>query len=101
MRTPSTPAEQQIAAALRFNSELALFLLVATEYDFWIYSWFWDWDNYVPGSAESTVPMAFYPEAKCKVGTPSGLMKKLVVRFLVLKTYRRSPIITARIQYQR
>ena len=59
--------------------ELAYFLLVATEFDFWIYSWVWDWDNYVPGSAESTVPMAFYPEAKCKVGAPSGLMKKLVV----------------------
>ena len=80
MHTPSTPAEMQTAAALRFNSELAYFLLVATEFDFWIYSWFWDWGNYVPGSAESTVPMAFYPEAKCKVGAPSGLMKKLVVR---------------------
>ena len=81
MHTPGNPAEQQTAAALRFNSELAFFLLVATKYDFWIYSWFWDWDNYVPGSAESTVPTAFYPESKCKVGAPSGLMKKLAVRF--------------------
>eukprot|EP01046_Picozoa_sp_COSAG06_P099688 COSAG06_NODE_45803_length_352_cov_0.498024_2_plen_52_part_01 len=52
MHTPGNPAEQQTAAALRFNSELAFFLLVATKYDFWIYSWFWDWDNYVPGSDE-------------------------------------------------
>ena len=27
--------------AERFNSELALFLLVADELDYWIYSWFW------------------------------------------------------------
>ena len=39
----STPAEKIEVALQRFNSELALFLIVATEHDFWIYSWFWGW----------------------------------------------------------
>ena len=39
--TPKTPAELQKDALDRFNSELALFLLVAEAKDFWIYSWFW------------------------------------------------------------
>ena len=41
--TPTTPEEKASEAAKRFNNELALFLLHASEKDFWIYSWFWGW----------------------------------------------------------
>ena len=73
---PETPEDFQRVAAQRFNSELALFLLVASERDFWIYSWFWDWDNYVPGHPDSTVPPDFFPQAKCKLGAPLGPRQK-------------------------
>lgn len=72
MPTPSTPAEFQTIASSRFNSELALFLLVASELDYWVYSWFWSWYDYIPGSNSSTVPDAFFPEAKCPLGAPLG-----------------------------
>ena len=41
MVQPNTTALQQKIGLERFNSELALFLLVASERDYWIYSWFW------------------------------------------------------------
>lgn len=79
MKSPKTPAEFQQAAGDRFNSELALFLAVASERDFWIYSWFWGWNDYVPadiplagGGPPSTVPAGFYTEAKCPLGKPLG-----------------------------
>lgn len=70
--TPQTPAEFQKVAGERFNSELALFLLVAGELDYWVYSWFWSFYDYIPGNESSTVPAEFYPEAKCKLGEPYG-----------------------------
>jgi hypothetical protein len=70
--TPKTPAELQQVAGDRFNSELALFLLVADANDFWIYSWFWGFYDYVPNEAESTVPSAFFPQAQCALGPPKG-----------------------------
>eukprot|EP01062_Namystynia_karyoxenos_P034514 TRINITY_DN25304_c0_g1_i1.p2 TRINITY_DN25304_c0_g1~~TRINITY_DN25304_c0_g1_i1.p2 ORF type:complete len:282 (+),score=80.42 TRINITY_DN25304_c0_g1_i1:496-1341(+) len=70
--TPATPAELQQVAADRFNSELALFLLVATANDFWVYSWFWSWDDYVPNKPASSVPPGFFPQAACTVGAPAG-----------------------------
>eukprot|EP01062_Namystynia_karyoxenos_P037789 TRINITY_DN27492_c0_g1_i4.p1 TRINITY_DN27492_c0_g1~~TRINITY_DN27492_c0_g1_i4.p1 ORF type:complete len:454 (+),score=138.46 TRINITY_DN27492_c0_g1_i4:95-1363(+) len=72
MPTPKTPGELQQVSATRFNSELALFLLVASPNHFWIYSWFWGWDDYVPGAPDSSVPPAFFPEAKCPLGAPAG-----------------------------
>ena len=37
MHPPSTPAEYQQKAGKRFNSELALFLLVAEDHMYWMY----------------------------------------------------------------
>jgi hypothetical protein len=76
MPQPSTLADKQRIAGERFNSELALFLLVANEQDFWTYSWFWGWYDYVPFGPSSTVPVEFYPQAKCPLGAPLGLMSK-------------------------
>ena len=70
--TPATPAEQAIVAGERFNSELALFLLVAEENTFWMFSWFWGFDSWVPGQADSQTPKGFYPQAKCQLGAPKG-----------------------------
>jgi hypothetical protein len=70
--TPKTPAELQKVAGERFNSELALFLLVAEATDFWLYSWFWGWDDWVPGEPTSSVPAGFFPQAKCALGAPKG-----------------------------
>jgi len=67
----STPAEFQQIAGHRFNSELALFLLVANEFDFWIYSWFWGWYDFIPGNPVSTVPANFFPELQCPLGAPA------------------------------
>ena len=72
MPTPATPAQMQQLAAERFNSELALFLLVASEFDYWIYSAFWGFDDFVPGHPDSTVPATFFPQARCPLGPPAG-----------------------------
>ena len=56
----------------RFNSELALFLLVAEDHMWWMYSWFWGFDSFVPGQPDSDVPKDFFPQAKCALGTPKG-----------------------------
>lgn len=70
--TPQTPAEFAEVASARFNNELAIFLLVANEFDTWIYSWFWGFYDYVPGDPTSTIPAGFFPEANCKLGAPKG-----------------------------
>ena len=69
-----TQAEYKTIAGDRFNSELALFLLVASENDFWVYSWFWDFEDYIPHApnGKSTVLDDFYPDAKCPLGAPKG-----------------------------
>jgi len=72
MTTPSTPAEKQQVSGERFNSELALFLLVAEDRMYWMYSWFWGFDDYVPDELDSTVPQGFFPQAKCTLGAPAG-----------------------------
>lgn len=74
--TPKTPAEQQKVAGERFNSELALFLLVAEDHMYWMYSWFWGFDSWVPDLPDSQVPHGFFPQAKCQLGAPVGPMKK-------------------------
>jgi len=74
---PNTTANLQKIAGDRFNNELALFLLVASEKDFWIYSWFWSFDDYVPGNSDSSVPMEFFPQAKCALGPPSGPYERI------------------------
>jgi hypothetical protein len=72
MHTPTPGAERQQAMAERFNSELALFLLVAEDYMWWMYSWFWGFDSWVPGQPDSDVPKGFCPQAKCALGAPKG-----------------------------
>jgi hypothetical protein len=72
MVSPSTTKEKQRISGERFNSELALFLLVASPQHFWVYSWFWDFDDYIPGLPDSTVPEVFFPETKCALGAPKG-----------------------------
>jgi hypothetical protein len=70
--SPTTPKEKQQISGARFNSELALFLLVARPQDFWVYSWFWDFDDYIPRLPDSTVPAVFFPETKCALGAPKS-----------------------------
>ena len=77
LQTPSTPVQQQQVAGERFNSELALFLLVAEEHMYWIYSWFWGFDSYVPGQSDSQVPRGFFPQARCQLGPPSAPPKRV------------------------
>ena len=72
MVTPKTPAAQAVVAGERFNSELALFLLVAEDHMYWMYSWFWGFDSYVPGQPDSQAPVGGYPQAKCQLGAPKG-----------------------------
>merc|ERR1711988_1621756 len=72
IHTPSTPAEQATVAGERFNSELALFLLVAEDHMYWMYSWFWGFDSWVPGQPDSQIPPGFFPQAKCELGPPVG-----------------------------
>jgi len=69
---PVTPADFQLVSGERFNSELALFLIVAEDTMFWQYSWFWGFDDWVPDQSDSTVPHGFFPEAKCELGAPKG-----------------------------
>jgi hypothetical protein len=69
---PTTPAEKAAIAASRFNSELAMFLLVAGEHDIWIYSWFWGFDDYAGGQPDSTIPAKFFAEADCPLGAPKA-----------------------------
>ena len=72
MHTPTPGAERRQAMTDRFNSELALFLLVAEDHMWWLYSWFWGFDSYVPGPADSDVPADFFPQARCALGPPKG-----------------------------
>ena len=72
MHTPTAGAEQAAVAGERFNSELALFLLVAEDHMYWLFSWFWGFDSWVPGQTDSQVPAAFFPQAKCALGAPKG-----------------------------
>ena len=69
---PATPEDYQQIAGDRFNNELALFLLVAEDKDWWQYSWFWGFDDWVPNQPDSTVPSDFFPETKCQLGAPKG-----------------------------
>jgi hypothetical protein len=70
--TPEGPAALQRVASERFNSELAFFLLVAEDHFFWLYSWFWGFDDWIPGQPDSSIPKGFFPEAKCQLGAPKG-----------------------------
>jgi hypothetical protein len=72
MHTPTPGAERRAEMARRFNSELALFLLVAEDHMYWMYSWFWAFDSWVPNEKDSDVPSEFFPQAKCALGKPKG-----------------------------
>lgn len=92
LHTPTTPAELQAVALARFNSELALFLLVASEYNFWIYSWFWDFDDYVPGKPDSSIPAGFFPEAKCALGAPTGPYKRVTGTYTYTREFAHASV---------
>lgn len=47
-------------------------MLVAEDSFFWLYSWFWGVDDWVPGQPDSTIPVGGFPEAKCQLGAPKG-----------------------------
>eukprot|EP00051_Salpingoeca_urceolata_P004756 m.67461 g.67461 ORF g.67461 m.67461 type:complete len:423 (+) comp13831_c0_seq1:1875-3143(+) len=92
MHTPTTPAELQRVSAERFNSELAFFLLVADELDYWVYSWFWFWEDYVPGSSVSTVPAQFFPQAKCSLGAPTGRYTRIGKTYTYKRTFAHASV---------
>ena len=71
---PVTRADFKQVAGDRFNSELALFLLVAEDHMFWQYSWFWGFDDWVPNQPDSSVPDNFFPQTKCQLGEPKGTL---------------------------
>lgn len=89
---PKTPAEFQEVIAQRFNSELALFLLVADRFDFWIYSWFWGWDDYVPGHPDSTIPAAYFPEARCPLGAPTAPAQRASGSWTYTRTFEHASV---------
>ena len=72
LHTPTPGPERRQAMAQRFNSELALFLLVAEDHMWWLYSWFWGFDSFVPGQPDSDVPTGFFPQTTCALGPPKG-----------------------------
>jgi hypothetical protein len=76
IHTPTGTAEQALVAGARFNSELALFLLVAEDHMYWMYSWFWGFDSWVPDLPDSQTPHGFFPQATCQLGAPAGPPKR-------------------------
>jgi hypothetical protein len=56
---------------------LALVLLVAEGHMFWMYSWFWGFDSWVPDQSDSQVPHGFFPQTKCQLGAPAGPPKRV------------------------
>ena len=54
------------------HTHLQLFLLVAEDHMYWLYSWFWGFDSWVPDQPDSQIPHEFFPQAKCALGAPAG-----------------------------
>ena len=92
MHTPAPGAERQQAMAERFNSELALFLLVAEDHMWWLYSWFWGFDSFVPGQPDSDVPPNFFPQAKCQLGLPKGPPTRLEGTWTYTRKYEHADV---------
>jgi len=92
MHTPATPAEQAAVAAERFNSELALFLLVAEDRTFWLYSWFWGFDSWVPDRSDSQTPHGFYPQAACALGAPGGPPQRVGATWTYTREYAHASV---------
>ena len=92
MHTPTPGAERQQAMAERFNSELALFLLVAEDHMWWLYSWFWGFDSFVPGQPDSDVPPNFFPQAKCQLGLPKGGPTRLAGTWTYTREYEHASV---------
>lgn len=64
-----------------------MFLLVAEEKDFWLYSWFWGWDDWVPDQTDSTIPSKFFPEARCQLGAPLTKGQRLGTTWTYTRKY--------------
>ena len=77
----------------RFNSELALFLLVAENHMWWLYSWFWSFGSFVPGEPGSDVPDAFFPEAKCALGAPKGAPTRKAGTWTYTREYEHASVL--------
>ena len=92
MHTPTPGAERQQAMAERFNSELALFLLVAEDHMWWLYSWFWGFDSFVPGQPDSDVPTGFFPQAKCALGAPKGAPERKAGTWTYAREYEHASV---------
>jgi hypothetical protein len=92
MHTPTAGAERQQAMGERFNSELALFLLVAEDHMWWLYSWFWSFDSFVPGQPDSDVPKDFFPQAKCALGAPKGAPKRKAGTWTYTREYEHASV---------
>lgn len=90
--SPKTPADFQRVAGERFNSELALFLLVAEDTMYWMYSWFWGFDDYVPNQPDSSVPTDFFPQAKCALGAPRGPPARAPGTFTYTREYEHASV---------
>jgi hypothetical protein len=90
--TPKGAAELQRVGGERFNSELAFFLLVAEDTMFWLYSWFWGFDDWVPGQVDSSVPAGFFPQAKCQLGAPKGKATRKVGTWTYTRQYEHASV---------
>ena len=84
--------ELQRVGGERFNSELAFFLLVAEDTMFWLYSWFWGFDDWVPGQVDSSVPAGFFPQAKCQLGAPKGKATRKVGTWTYTRQYEHASV---------
>ena len=55
-------------SSIEFNIRLCVF----QDHMWWLYSWFWGFDSWVPGAPDSDVPADFFPQTKCALGAPKG-----------------------------
>jgi hypothetical protein len=92
IHTPTGATEQAQVAGERFNSELALFLLVAEDHMFWMYSWFWGFDSWVPDQSDSQVPHGFFPQTKCQLGAPAGPPKRVGETWTYTREYAHASV---------
>ena len=92
MHTPKPGAERQAEMARRFNSELALFLLIAEDHMYWMYSWFWGFSSWVPNMQDSDVPPDFFPQAKCALGAPQGAPHRVGTTWTYTRAYEHAKV---------
>ena len=69
---PTTDDGLRAMTAAELEISLASFLIVAEANLFFVYSWFWGFDDYIPFGLHYTVPTAFYPALSCPLGAPEA-----------------------------